>query len=94
LDLHTESMLEAGEAKLLTFQKCLQHYLDIQGNAQTNWNFQKVYSPKHAFQDIHEKGASRNFSTQQNEGQHHTLIHAYQLQTNNKNVADQEFFRP
>ncbi|KIK74867.1 hypothetical protein PAXRUDRAFT_123174, partial [Paxillus rubicundulus Ve08.2h10] len=54
-----------------------------------NWNFPKAHSARHAFQDIHEKGASHNFSTQPNEGQHRPFKSAFQLQSNQKNVAQQ-----
>ncbi|KAF8834824.1 hypothetical protein BDN67DRAFT_992580 [Paxillus ammoniavirescens] len=90
LDVHTESTLEAGEKELLVFHQCLQSYISMQDPAsRKNWNFPKVHSAKHAFNDIREKGAACNFSTRPNEKVHGPFKHAFFLQTNWKDVANQ-----
>ncbi|KAG2123611.1 hypothetical protein DEU56DRAFT_690592, partial [Suillus clintonianus] len=54
-----------------------------------NWNFPKIHSGKHIFDDIMAKGAARNFSTRPNEKQHGPIKKWYLRQTNRKNIADQ-----
>ncbi|KAG6327364.1 hypothetical protein ID866_11725 [Astraeus odoratus] len=44
---------------------------------------------RHAFHDIWNKGAIRNFSTQPNEKQHSPIKYAYLHQTNQKDIANQ-----
>jgi hypothetical protein len=53
------------------------------------WNFPKAHLGKHAFEDIREKGAARNFSTRPNESVHGPIRRLYLRQTNRKNVAEQ-----
>ncbi|KAG0698920.1 hypothetical protein DFH29DRAFT_809715 [Suillus ampliporus] len=78
LDVHTESTITAGEAKakVLVFQKCMADYIIAACCTELgtkSWNFPKMHSPKHIFQDIWEKGATRNFSTRPNRGCHRPL---------------------
>ncbi|KAG9310467.1 hypothetical protein JVU11DRAFT_9611 [Chiua virens] len=105
LDVHTEQTLEDGEAELLKFQGLLDvRFIDTAlvcsfiTHLQTyihktlgskNWNFPKAHSAKHAFHDIREKGASRNFSTCPNESEHGPIKNYYSLQTNKKDIAEQ-----
>ena len=56
---------------------------------QKNWNFPKIHLVKHAFQDIIEKGAVRNYSTRPNESHHGPIRKYYLLQTNRKDEAEQ-----
>ncbi|KAI6026051.1 hypothetical protein EDC04DRAFT_2899601 [Pisolithus marmoratus] len=56
---------------------------------QKNWNFPKVHLGKHAFTDICEKHATRNFSTWLNESHHGPIRKYYLLQMNRKDVAKQ-----
>ncbi|KAG0691632.1 hypothetical protein DFH29DRAFT_884029 [Suillus ampliporus] len=63
LDVHTESIITAGEAKVLVFQKCMAVHDYIIAAHSTelgtkSLNFLKMHSLKHIFQDIWEKGAA------------------------------------
>ncbi|KAI5982863.1 hypothetical protein EDD15DRAFT_2179828, partial [Pisolithus albus] len=91
LDVHTETTLAAGECELCTFQNHLEEYIAMHDpeTMQKNWNFPKVHLGKHAFTDIREKGAARNFSTRPNESHHGPIRKYYLLQTNRKDAAEQ-----
>ncbi|EIW78276.1 hypothetical protein CONPUDRAFT_60954 [Coniophora puteana RWD-64-598 SS2] len=92
-DVHTEETLRAGEAELKRFNKLLEDYIELAKKSdipdlKLDWNFPKAHYFKHAFEDIRNKGASRNYSTHPNEGVHSLLKAAYG-HTNGKNIADQ-----
>ncbi|KAG1897930.1 uncharacterized protein F5891DRAFT_1129641 [Suillus fuscotomentosus] len=74
LDVHTESTIKAGKAKVLEFQMHLEEYIAIvdetDPDATKNWNFPKMHASRHIFDDIIVKGAAHNFSTRPNEKQH------------------------
>ncbi|KAI6011650.1 hypothetical protein EDC04DRAFT_2871060 [Pisolithus marmoratus] len=91
LDIHMETTLAAGERELHTFQHHLEEYIAMHDPEamQKNWNFPKVHLGKHAFTDIREKGAARNFSTWPNESHHRPIRKYYLLQMNRKDVAEQ-----
>ena len=54
-----------------------------------SWNFPKAHSHQHVFDDIQNKGATRNYNTKPNEKSHGTLKSAYKFHTNFKNVESQ-----
>lgn len=54
-----------------------------------SWNFPKAHSYKHAFADIRNKGATRNYNTKPNEKLHGPLKESYHSRTNNRDVAEQ-----
>ena len=56
---------------------------------QKNWNFPKAHLGKHAFEDIIEKGAVRNYSTRPNESHHSPIRKYYLRQTNRKDMPEQ-----
>ncbi|KAG1795406.1 uncharacterized protein HD556DRAFT_1431701 [Suillus plorans] len=93
LDMQTESTIAAGRAEVLEFQKRLEDYIKIVEETDPdtikNWNFPKIHSGKHIFDDIMAKGAARNFSTRPNEKQHGPIKWWYLRQTNRKDIADQ-----
>ncbi|KAG1797456.1 uncharacterized protein HD556DRAFT_1233350 [Suillus plorans] len=86
LDVQTESTIAAGRAEVLEFQKRLE---ETDPDTIKNWNFPKIHSGKHIFDDIMVKGAARNFSTRPNEKQHGPIKRWYLRQTNRKDIADQ-----
>ncbi|KAG2045879.1 hypothetical protein BDR06DRAFT_977891 [Suillus hirtellus] len=66
LNVHTESTIATGEVKVLPFKKHMMDYIITACHTKLgtkSWNFSKMHSLKHIFQDISEKGAARNFST-------------------------------
>ncbi|KAG2159185.1 uncharacterized protein EDB93DRAFT_1237894 [Suillus bovinus] len=93
LDMQTESTIAAGRAEVLEFQKRLEDYIKIVVETDPdmikNWNFSKIHSGKHIFDDIMAKGSARNFSTRPNEKQHGPIKWWYLWQTNRKDIADQ-----
>lgn len=54
-----------------------------------NWNFPKMHTNSHVFNDIVSKGVTRNYNTKPNEGMHRPLKNIYRDRTNFKNVAEQ-----
>ncbi|KAJ7502026.1 hypothetical protein B0H11DRAFT_1610404, partial [Mycena galericulata] len=54
-----------------------------------SWNFPKMHSHWHVFDDIEKKGASRNFGTKMNESMHGPIRQMYHTSTNFKNVTSQ-----
>ncbi|ETW76940.1 hypothetical protein HETIRDRAFT_328617 [Heterobasidion irregulare TC 32-1] len=78
----------AGEQELQRFGDLIQNYSnEIAFNK--NWNFPKMHTHKHIFQDIQQKGVTRNYNTKPNEKLHGPLKDAYLLQSNKKEVASQ-----
>ncbi|THH15028.1 hypothetical protein EW146_g5390 [Bondarzewia mesenterica] len=88
LDVHTDETIAAGERALLQFESHIKEYAK-QSDDEKNWNFPKIHSHQHLFDDIKAKGATRNYNTKPNEKLHGALKDAYALQTNKKNVASQ-----
>ncbi|KAG2146329.1 hypothetical protein DEU56DRAFT_870107 [Suillus clintonianus] len=93
LEVQTESTIAAGRAEVFEFQNRLEEYIKIVKETDPdtikNWNFPKIHSGKHIFDDIMAKGTARNFSTRPNEKQHGPIKKWYLRQTNRKNIADQ-----
>jgi hypothetical protein len=54
-----------------------------------SWNFPKMHSHQHVFDDIESKGASRNFGTKINESKHGAMRQTYHRLTNFKDVTPQ-----
>lgn len=58
-------------------------------STQKNWNFPKIHSAYHLFDDIEAKGVTQNYSTKPNEKLHGPLKESYLRRTNFKHVAGQ-----
>jgi hypothetical protein len=56
---------------------------------QKNWNFPKMHLCMHLFNDIAQKGVTRNFSTKPNKKMHGTIRKSYKQRTNFKNFGKQ-----
>ena len=54
-----------------------------------NWNFPKIHTHRHAFDDIEAKGVTRNYNTKPNKKLHGLLRNIYHRQTNYRNLAPQ-----
>ena len=75
---------------ILLLTQEIQAYISMQDSeTRKNWNFPKIHLAKHAFQDIIEKGAVRNYSTRPNESHHGPIRKYYLRQTNRKDEAEQ-----
>ncbi|KAJ7447224.1 hypothetical protein FB451DRAFT_1343439 [Mycena latifolia] len=79
LKLHTTDTIAAGRKELLNFG-------ELMGVC---WNFPKIHSHTHVFDDIERKGVARNFGTKIDESMHAAARNTYLRQTNFKNVAPQ-----
>jgi hypothetical protein len=104
LTVHTESTIKKGREELLTFEKLLhvhvesnsfiphetqeisQEYIPL---SDKSWSFPKAHTHKHMFDDIQQKGATRNYNTKPNEKCHGSLKNSYKFRTNFKNIAPQ-----
>ncbi|TFK32475.1 hypothetical protein BDQ12DRAFT_773338 [Crucibulum laeve] len=90
LDLHTEKTLAAGKNALKDFINLMIQYAEATKDVLPgDWQFIKMHSNRHVFDDITAKGVSRGFSTNQNEKMHGPLKDSYQFNTNFKDVASQ-----
>ncbi|KAG0693167.1 hypothetical protein DFH29DRAFT_1040601, partial [Suillus ampliporus] len=99
LEVQTESTDCCGEGRGVTVSESLRgmwrdiEYIKIveetEPDTMKNWNFPKIHSGKHIFDDIMAKGAARNFSTRPNEKQHGPIKCWYLQQTNRKDIANQ-----
>ncbi|KAF9044107.1 hypothetical protein BJ165DRAFT_1594751 [Panaeolus papilionaceus] len=87
LTLQSESTLKRGWDELKTFESALAEYIEI--HADKMWDFPKVHMHQHVFDDIRNKGATRNYNTKPNEKANGPLKKFYQRHTNFKNVAPQ-----
>jgi len=54
-----------------------------------DWDFPKIHSQQHLFDDIVAKGATRNYNTKPNESLNRPLKGIYVNQTNFRDVAEQ-----
>ena len=54
-----------------------------------SWNFPKAHTHQHLFDDIQNKGVTRNYNTKPNESAHRPLKKFYMHHTNFKNVDPQ-----
>ncbi|KAJ7099596.1 hypothetical protein B0H15DRAFT_1002950 [Mycena belliarum] len=93
LEVHTTDTIHAGEHELTVFSEVAKAYIDAcQGTEEygkKNWNFPKIHSHQHVFDDIRNKGASRNFGTKISESMHGPIRNIYHRLTNFKNVTPQ-----
>ncbi|KAH9858046.1 hypothetical protein C2E23DRAFT_719166 [Lenzites betulinus] len=92
LQLHTTWTLADGRAAQRKFGEKLAKYRALTSESEEdskNWNFPKVHSHLHAFDDIEAKGVSRNYNTKPNEKLHGPLKQTYRLRTNKRDVAEQ-----
>ncbi|KAG1898174.1 uncharacterized protein F5891DRAFT_1129601 [Suillus fuscotomentosus] len=93
LKVQTESTIAAGRAEVLEFQNRLEEYIKIvkktEPDMMKNWNFPKIHSGKHIFNNIMAKGTARNVSTRPNEKQHGPIKCWYLWQTNHKDITNQ-----
>ncbi|KAJ7328476.1 hypothetical protein DFH08DRAFT_916712 [Mycena albidolilacea] len=79
------------DAGLLLLQALRKIHCRLCGNQheEKNWNFPKMHARRHAFQDIKNKGAVRNFGTKPSESMHRPLRETYHRMTNFKDVTPQ-----
>ncbi|KAJ7116962.1 hypothetical protein C8R44DRAFT_832414 [Mycena epipterygia] len=84
-EVHTSETIADGNREVLTLGSVMKgtEYED------KNWNFPKFHARRHAFDDIENKGASRNFGTKTSESMHGAIRKTYLRLTNFKDVTPQ-----
>ncbi|KAH9486000.1 hypothetical protein JR316_0000063 [Psilocybe cubensis] len=87
LTLQTETSISNGRKYLEIFSKTLQLYASE--SPEKSWNFPKAHTHQHIFDDILNKGVTRNYNTKPYEKANGPLKKFYQNHTNFKNVAPQ-----
>ena len=60
-------------------------------NPDKSWNFPKAHTHSHVFDDIKNKGVTRNYNTKPDEKAHRSLKAFYLFHTNFKDIAPQVF---
>ncbi|PBK68548.1 hypothetical protein ARMSODRAFT_887703, partial [Armillaria solidipes] len=81
--LHTSSSLQAGRARLPILAALIKKL------SFKTWDFPKVHSHKHLFDDIEAKGVTLNYNTKPNESMHGSFKESYQRRTNFKDFEKQ-----
>ncbi|EDR00662.1 uncharacterized protein LACBIDRAFT_313195 [Laccaria bicolor S238N-H82] len=94
LEVQTSETIAAGRREVAYFSKVLKEYEESRappkgGKSLKNWSFPKRHALEHIFDDIEEKGATKNTSTKPNEKMHGPLREIYLRQTNFKDVVPQ-----
>ncbi|KAJ3554141.1 hypothetical protein NP233_g12486 [Leucocoprinus birnbaumii] len=91
LSVHTEEAIEAGKKELSEYNTILQEYISASQKLPKpkNWDFPKNHWWSHVFEDIMEKGVTKNSTTQPSEQMHGAIKDAYHLRTNFKNIEPQ-----
>ncbi|KAF9565919.1 hypothetical protein CPC08DRAFT_629091 [Agrocybe pediades] len=89
LTMQTEATILRGREALRTFQERLHDYIKLQVRPDKQWDFPKLHTHQHMFDDILSKGVTRNFNTKPNEKLNGPLKKFYRNHTNFKNVASQ-----
>ncbi|KAJ7689689.1 hypothetical protein B0H17DRAFT_1134825 [Mycena rosella] len=92
LEVPTSETIAAGRRKLLIFDEVTNEYIEsFEGTeyGEKSWNFPKMHSHQHVFENIENKGAMRNFGTKISESMHGPLREMYHRLTNFKNVTPQ-----
>ncbi|EIW85602.1 hypothetical protein CONPUDRAFT_150407 [Coniophora puteana RWD-64-598 SS2] len=97
LEVQTDETLAALDKEVERYGRLLDVYIEVAKAAKlriedikTNWNFPKNHAIlKHAVEDLHRKGVSRNSTTRINEGIHLPFKRSYFLRCNGKKVEKQ-----
>ncbi|KAF7967708.1 hypothetical protein HWV62_33335 [Athelia sp. TMB] len=93
LEVHTEDTITLGREAVTNFGILMKEYIKATDGMEKfgdkSWDFIKAHLPKHIFDDVVGKGATRNYNTKPNEKLHGPLKNAYRDRTNFKNVAQQ-----
>uniref|UniRef100_A0A8H8CJT9 Uncharacterized protein n=1 Tax=Psilocybe cubensis TaxID=181762 RepID=A0A8H8CJT9_PSICU len=87
LTLQTETFINYGRGELIKFEKLLRWY--EAANREKSWNFPKIHTHQHVFDDIFAKGVTQNYNTKPNEKANGPLKKYYQNHTNFKNTEGQ-----
>ncbi|KZP33133.1 hypothetical protein FIBSPDRAFT_721651, partial [Athelia psychrophila] len=93
LEVHTQTTIQEGRAAILAFGADLTAYMNAVADTEfddKNWGaIIKLHLWVHIFDDIKDKGVSRNSNTKPNEKLHGPLKKHYLRRTNFKDVAPQ-----
>ncbi|KAJ7278682.1 hypothetical protein C8J57DRAFT_1434112 [Mycena rebaudengoi] len=89
--LHTSETIAAGRRAHERFGELINMSYACHGTdfEDKNWDFPKMHSHRHLFDDIENKGVTLNFGTKIDEAMHGPARATYLRQTNFRDVADQ-----
>ncbi|KAJ7078038.1 hypothetical protein B0H15DRAFT_789221 [Mycena belliarum] len=88
-EVHTSETIAAGKTEILTLDSEYIEACERTNPGEKSWNFPKFHARRHAFEDIENKGASRNFGTKTSESMHGAIRKTYHRLTNFKDVTPQ-----
>ncbi|KAJ6539999.1 hypothetical protein DFH09DRAFT_929817, partial [Mycena vulgaris] len=89
-EVHTSETIAAGCREVLNLDSVMKiSACDGTKHGEKNWNFPKFHACRPAFDDIKNKGASRNFGTKTSESMHGTIRQTYHRLTNFKDKHNQ-----
>ncbi|KAJ7215097.1 hypothetical protein B0H12DRAFT_1205697 [Mycena haematopus] len=92
LEVHTSRTIAAGKCELILFNELMKDYVEACAGTEyeeKTWNFPKMHGHQHVFDDIENKGATRNFGTKISESIHGPIRQIYHRLTNFKDVTSQ-----
>ncbi|KAH9958642.1 hypothetical protein BJV74DRAFT_789266, partial [Russula compacta] len=86
-EAHTEHTITSGQCELESFAQCMKVWTPLL--IQQKLAFPKMHALVHSFDDIKQKGATRNYNMKPNEKLHGPLKKTYKMHTNFKDVGPQ-----
>ncbi|KAL4251298.1 hypothetical protein AB1N83_013827, partial [Pleurotus pulmonarius] len=90
LQVHTSETILAGREEVKRLSILIQEYQEkTKPEFRKSWNFPKNHLYVHLFDDIEQKGVTRNYSTKPYEKSHGGLKTTYRRRTNFKDIAPQ-----
>ncbi|KAJ3548840.1 hypothetical protein NM688_g5244 [Phlebia brevispora] len=87
LEVHTKETIALGRAALYRFAELLHRFEERFPDKK--WVFPKLHWQHHSYDDIWDKGVTRNYNTKPYENQHGEIKDTYEQRTNFKDYAQQ-----
>ncbi|KAJ6631086.1 hypothetical protein B0H10DRAFT_1773471 [Mycena sp. CBHHK59/15] len=90
-EVHTTESIADGHREVEILDSVMKNYVEacVGTEYEKNWNFPKKHSRRHAFTDMENKEATRNFGMKISESMHGAICVTYHRLTNFKNVTPQ-----
>ncbi|KAK7037155.1 hypothetical protein R3P38DRAFT_2517066 [Favolaschia claudopus] len=91
-EVHTDETISEGHREVEIFDTVMKKYIAACKDTpyeDKSWSFPKFHARQHAFDDIKNKGAARNFGTKPSESMHKAIRDTYHQMTNFKDVTPQ-----
>ncbi|KAJ7686006.1 hypothetical protein B0H17DRAFT_1169830 [Mycena rosella] len=94
--VHNSVTIAAGNLEILTLDSIMKKYIaacEGTDHGEKNWNFPKFHARRHVFDDIENKGATRNFGTKTSESMHGAIRNTHHRLTNFKDLVKHDHRR-